>query len=68
MEDFCCQFSETDFKILCLLKDTSFFHVEEEHIALDCFFDPVSDEVEEPKNCFYSEASFASALPSWLYA
>lgn len=59
-----CQFSETGFKTSCLLKDTSFFLMEEEYVALGCFFDHVPDELEEPKSSFYNEASLASALPS----
>lgn len=47
-----------------LLKDTSFFLMEEEYVALNCIFNHVPDEVEEPKNSFYSEASFAYALPN----
>lgn len=33
-----CQLSETNFKTAYLLKDMSFFLMEKEYVALDCFF------------------------------
>lgn len=49
------------------LKDKPFFLMEEEYVALDCFFCSCV-KWRNQKTSFYSEASFSSALPSWFEA